>query len=152
MIKVISPGRVNLIGEHTDYNGGYVLPCALNLSINLSFVINVKESHVKTDLGYSMTFNVNDNFKKSSNHWENYVFGVVEELKKIKSELNDFTCDIKSSLPSGAGISSSSALVCGLIKGLSILNNLNLDNYEIIEISRNVEHKYIGLLLSLIHI
>ena len=84
-IKVTSPGRVNLIGEHTDYNGGYVLPCALNLSINLYFEINNKESCVKTDLGYSMTFNINDPYKKSSIHWENYVFGVIEELKKIKS-------------------------------------------------------------------
>ena len=145
-IKVTSPGRVNLIGEHTDYNGGYVLPCALNLSINLYFEINNKESCVKTDLGYSMTFNTDDTYKKSSIHWENYVFGVIEELKKIKSDLNNFSCDIKSSLPSGAGISSSSALVCGLIKGLSILNNLNLDNSEIINLSRNVEHNYIGLL------
>ena len=145
-IKVTSPGRVNLIGEHTDYNGGYVLPCALNLSINLNFKINNKESFVKTDLGYSMRFNINDSYKKSSIHWENYVYGVIEELKKIKSVINNFSCDIKSSLPSGAGISSSSALVCGLIKGLSILNNLNLDNTEIINISRNVEHNYIGVL------
>lgn len=145
-INVISPGRVNLIGEHTDYNGGYVLPCALNLSINLYFEINNKESYIKTDLGYSMTFNISDSYKKSSIHWENYVFGVIEELKKIKSDLNNFYCDIRSSLPSGAGISSSSALVCGLIKGLSILNNLNLNNSEIINLSRNVEHNYIGVL------
>jgi len=45
-IKVTSPGRVNLIGEHTDYNGGYVLPCALNLSINLYFEINNSKSFV----------------------------------------------------------------------------------------------------------
>ena len=145
-IKVTSPGRVNLIGEHTDYNGGYVLPCALNLSINLNFEINNKQSFVKTDLGYSMTFNINDSYKKSSIHWENYVYGVIEELRKIKPDLNNFSCDIISSLPYGAGISSSSALVCGLIKGLSILNNLNLDNSEIINLSRNVEHNYIGLL------
>ena len=145
-IKVTSPGRVNLIGEHTDYNGGYVLPCALNLSINLYFEINNKQSYVRSDLGYSMIFNINDPYKKSSIHWENYVFGVIEELKKIKSDLNNFSCNIKSSLPSGAGISSSSALVCGLIKGLSILNNLNLDNSQIIKLSRNVEHNYIGLL------
>ncbi len=145
-IEVISPGRINLIGEHTDYNGGYVLPCALNLSINLYFEINNKQSFVKTDLGYSMTFNINDSFKKSSTHWENYVYGVIEELKKIKSDLNNFSCVIKSSLPSGAGISSSSALVCGLIKGIGIINNLNLDNSKIINLSRNVEHNYIGLL------
>ncbi len=145
-IYIKSPGRVNLIGEHTDYNGGYVLPCALNLSINMYFKINSKKSFVKTDLGYSMTFNISDSFKKSSIHWENYVFGVIEELKKIKPDLNNFSCDIKSSLPSGAGISSSSALVCGLIKGISTINNLNLDNSKIINLSRNVEHNYIGLL------
>ena len=86
-INVISPGRVNLIGEHTDYNGGYVLPCALNLSINLYFEINNKESYVKTDLGYSMTFNISASYKKSSNHWENYVFGVIEDNRKFKFKL-----------------------------------------------------------------
>ena len=93
-----------------------------------------------------MKLNVNNSYKKSSIQWENYVLGVIQELRKIKSDLNNFSCDIKSSLPSGAGISSSSALVCGLIKGISIINNLYLDNSEIIEISRRVEHNYIGVL------
>ena len=145
-IEVRSPGRINLIGEHTDYNGGYVLPCALNLSINMSFENNDIKSSVISDLGYSMIFDVNDSYKRSINHWENYIFGVVEELKKIKPDLNNFSCNIKSSLPPGSGISSSSALVCGLIKGLAILNNLNLGNSKILNISRNVEHKYIGVL------
>jgi galactokinase len=145
-IHVISPGRVNLIGEHTDYNGGYVLPCALDLSIDLFFEKKSKKSYVATDLGYSMTFDINIPYKKSNNHWENYVFGAINELKQIKSELINFSCVIKSTLPSGAGISSSSALVCGLIKGLSKLNEINLENSDIINLSRNVEHKYIGLL------
>jgi len=145
-IKVKSPGRVNLIGEHTDYNGGYVLPCALDLTIDLFIEKKSNESYVKTDLGYSMTFDVNSTFRKSNNHWENYVLGVINELKQIKSKLSNFSCSIKSTLPSGAGISSSSALVCGLIKGLSILNEIKLENSEIINLSRNVEHKYIGVL------
>ena len=145
-IKVISPGRVNLIGEHTDYNGGYVLPCALDLTINLFLEKKSNESYVETDLGYSMSFDVNTAFKKSNNHWENYVLGVINELRQIKSELSNFSCSIKSTLPSGAGISSSSALVCGLITGLGILNEIKLENSEIINLSRNVEHKYIGLL------
>ncbi len=145
-IHIKSPGRINLIGEHTDYNGGYVLPCAIDLSIDLFFEKKSIESYVETDLGYSMAFDVSTAYKKSDNHWENYVLGVVNELKKIKSELSNFSCVIKSSLPAGAGISSSSALVCGLIKGLSNLNEINLNNYEIIDISRNVEHKYIGVL------
>ena len=145
-IKITSPGRVNLIGEHTDYNGGYVLPCALDLTIDLFIEKKLNESYVETDLGYSMSFNVNTAFKKSDNHWENYVLGVINELRQIKSELSNFSCSIKSTLPSGAGISSSSALVCGLITGLSILNEIKLENSEIINLSRNVEHKYIGLL------
>ena len=145
-IHIKSPGRVNLIGEHTDYNGGYVLPCALDLTIDLFFEKKSKESYVNTDLGHSMTFDVNIPYKKSNNHWENYVLGAINELKQIKSELSNFSCMIKSTLPSGAGISSSSALVCGLIKGLSKLNEINLENSDIINLSRNVEHKYIGLL------
>lgn len=145
-IHIKSPGRLNLIGEHTDYNGGYVLPCAINLSIDLYFEISKKKSSVTTDLGYSLKFDVKENYIKSENHWENYVLGVVEELKKIKHNLINFNCDIKSTLPSGSGISSSSALICGLIKGLCILNDIELDNSGIIDLSRNVEHKYIGVL------
>ena len=145
-IHIKSPGRLNLIGEHTDYNGGYVLPCAIDLSIDLYFEISKKKSNVITDLGYSMKFDVKENYIKSENHWENYVLGVVQELKKIKHDLINFNCDIKSTLPSGSGISSSSALVCGLIKGLCILNDIELDNSGIIDLSRNVEHKYIGVL------
>ena len=145
-IHIKSPGRLNLIGEHTDYNGGYVLPCAINLSDDLYFEISKKKSNVITDLGYSMKFDVKENYIKSEIHWENYVLGVVQELKKIKHDLINFNCDIKSTLPSGSGISSSSALVCGLIKGLCILNDIELDNSGIIDLSRNVEHKYIGVL------
>ena len=145
-IHIKSPGRLNLIGEHTDYNGGYVLPCAINLSVDLYFEISKKKSSVTTDLGYSLKFDVKENYIKSEIHWENYVLGVVQELKKIKHDLINFNCDIKSTLPSGSGISSSSALVCGLIKGLCILNDIELDNSGIIDLSRNVEHKYIGVL------
>ena len=145
-IHIKSPGRLNLIGEHTDYNGGYVLPCSINLSVDLYFEISKNKSNVITDLGYSMKFDVKENYIKSENHWENYVLGVVQEVKNIKHDLVNFNCDIKSTLPSGSGISSSSALVCGLIKGLCLLNDIELDNSGIIDLSRNVEHKYIGVL------
>tara|TARA_B100000524_G_scaffold332763_2_gene220168 strand:- start:2344 stop:3450 length:1107 start_codon:yes stop_codon:yes gene_type:complete len=145
-VLIKSPGRVNLIGEHTDYNGGYVLPCAISLYVNLEIIACKNFSEVKTDLGYSMRFNIKRDYIKSKNQWENYVLGVVNELKKIKKNLLNFTCNIKSSLPSGSGMSSSSALVCGLIKGLSLINKIKLNNAEIIDLSRIVEHKYIGVL------
>ena len=88
-IHIKSPGRLNLIGEHTDYNGGYVLPCAINLSVDLYFEKSKKESNVISDLGYSMKFDVKENYIKSEIHWENYVLGVVQELKKIKEKTHD---------------------------------------------------------------
>ena len=65
-IHIKSPGRLNLIGEHTDYNGGYVLPCAINLCIDLYFETSIKKSNVITDLGYSMKFDVKENYIRIS--------------------------------------------------------------------------------------
>ena len=68
-VKESANARVNLIGEHTDYNGGYVFPCALDLTIDLFFEKKSNESYVNTDLGYSMSFDTNTAYKKSNNHW-----------------------------------------------------------------------------------
>ena len=87
-VFIKSPGRVNLIGEHTDYNGGYVLPCAINLSVNLYFENCSEKSNVTSDLGYSMIFNTSEKYQKSQKHWENYVLAVVNELKHIKKTIN----------------------------------------------------------------
>ena len=79
-IFVKSPGRVNLIGEHTDYNGGNVLPCAINLSLELRFKSSENKSFISTDLETHFNLMLR-NFKKSKLHWENYIYGVVNELK-----------------------------------------------------------------------
>ena len=145
-VLIEAPGRINLIGEHTDYNGGYVLPAAIDLKISFVFKkIQTHQSTVSTDIGHTLLIDVNKKIKKSSNHWENYILGVIHEIKKLAKSIHNFSCKITSTLPIGAGISSSSALICGFTKGLAHLNNIDLSNDDIINLSRNVEHNFIGL-------
>ena len=145
-IIVKSPGRINLIGEHIDYNGGYVLPSAINLKVTLK--LNKTENTIcsvtSKDKG-TINFDILKSFSISSIQWENYVLGVVDGLrKKCPDKIGGFDCKITSDLPIGAGISSSAALECGLAKGLNILFDLSLSDIELINISHTAEHNYVG--------
>tara|TARA_Y100001936_G_scaffold73430_1_gene72291 strand:- start:1853 stop:2992 length:1140 start_codon:yes stop_codon:yes gene_type:complete len=148
-ILIESPGRVNLIGEHIDYNGGNVLPASINKKIFLYFKKNLKNSICKVNsIHYNeiITFELNEEKKELNSNWKNYIFGVIHYLKKLKGDqLNGFECIIDSNLPLGSGISSSSALICGLIKGLNDLFKLKISNHEMINISQKVEHNFIGV-------
>ena len=148
-ILVESPGRINLIGEHIDYNGGNVLPASIDKKIFVYFKKNLKNSTCKvTSIHYneSITFELNKENKKINSDWKNYINGVVYYLKRSRgSQLGGFECVIDSNLPVGSGISSSSALVCGLIKGLNDLFKLKISNHEMINISQKVEHNFIGV-------
>tara|TARA_B100000941_G_scaffold282896_1_gene251855 strand:+ start:174 stop:1313 length:1140 start_codon:yes stop_codon:yes gene_type:complete len=148
-ILVESPGRINLIGEHIDYNGGNVLPAAIDKKIFLYFKKNLENSTCKvTSIHYneSITFEINKEKKELNSNWINYIFGVIHYLKKLKGDqLDGFECIIDSNLPLGSGISSSSALICGLIKGLNDLFKLKISNHEMINISQKVEHNFIGV-------
>ena len=145
-VLVNSPGRINLIGEHIDYNGGYVLPAAIDKKIKLEFELikgNICFIESKT-INKNFRLNLN-NLKKSTNQWENYIIGSLKFILDKKKIIKAFNCKIYGDLPIGAGISSSSSLICGFIKGIDTLNSLNLTNHQIIKISKDVEHKYIGL-------
>ena len=146
-IVVLSPGRINLIGEHIDYNGGHVMPAATDLYIRLKLYNNknnFSEVQSKT-INRSIKLDVN-NLKKSKVKWENYVIGsLITIIKKRNANLKNFNCIIDGNLPVGAGISSSSALICGFIKGIGVLNNLDFSDEEILSISRDVEYYFIGV-------
>lgn len=146
-IVVESPGRINLIGEHIDYNGGKVLPASINkkIIIELESVQGV-ECYIKSrTLNKSFKLNLSSLLKRDTG-WENYIIGVLKVLiEKRKLLITGFNCIIGGDLPIGAGISSSSSLICGMIKGLDYLNNLKLKNDEIIDIARDIEHNFIGL-------
>ena len=146
-VTVFSPGRINLIGEHIDYNGGNVLPAAINRKLNLNF--NKTHSNLclveSFDKG-KFEFDIDKPLVKSDTHWENYIYGVINEIKKTcNNKLGGFKCFITSDLPIGAGISSSAALSCGFSKGLNELFDLGLSDLELIKISHAAEHDFVGI-------
>ena len=145
-VIVVSPGRINLIGEHTDYNNGYVLPTAIDKNIQFKFN---KNGSLNTCNIHSNNFNAGFFFElnavsKSENQWENYILGVIYEIQQLTDKLRGFDCVLDSDIPIGSGISSSAALECGLAYGLNELFDLNLSKLTIVELSQRAEHNYVG--------
>ncbi len=142
-----SPGRINLIGEHTDYNDGFVLPAAVAQKATFKLVKNGSEKIVNIqseNQGNRYSFAL-DNFKPIGNGWENYVMGVVHELQKIGAKLAGFDGVFGGDVPIGGGMSSSAALECSLAYGLNELFNLGLGKWEIIKACQMAEHNFVGI-------
>jgi galactokinase len=145
-LVIESPGRINIIGEHVDYNNGFVLPTAIDKTISFSLK---KNGLSKTCNIYSQNFDVGfsfelDSIKVSDQQWENYILGVIHEINQLSDGLEGFDCNIDSNIPIGSGISSSAALECGLAFGLNELFNLDLSKLTIVELSQRAEHNYVG--------
>lgn len=145
-LLVHSPGRINLIGEHLDYNGGFVLPAAIDKRIELFFKKNQSATYTfysaELNKGFSITA---DEVAPRPAIWENFIVGIMDQYLELGfGKLEGFDCFIKSNLPVGAGLSSSAALLCGLAKGISDLFLLNLSDKELILMAQRAEHKYVG--------
>lgn len=145
-IKISSPGRINLIGEHTDYNNGFVLPTAIDKKIIFSLKENGSNSSCSVysknfDTGFSFDLNT---VAISEKQWQNYILGVIYEIQQLSDGLKGFDCILDSDIPVGSGISSSAALECGLAYGLNELFNLGLSKQTIVELSQRAEHNYVG--------
>lgn len=145
-VIIKSPGRINLIGEHIDYNGGHVLPAAIDKHITLK----LKKTDASVCNIYSSNFNSSftiqlDRLEQSKVEWVNYSIGVLFYINKLRpNQLSGFDCSIESNLPLGSGISSSAALECGIAKGVNELFDLKLTDIEIITLSRDAEHHFAG--------
>ncbi len=142
-IIVRSPGRINIIGEHTDYNEGFVLPAAIDKAI---YIAGSKrdddEIHLYAD-AYKEYFVGNINtVLKSEILWANYVLGVVSELQKADEIIGGFNALITSNLPIGAGISSSAAMECATAFVLNHLFNLQIEKIELVKHAQKAEHNF----------
>lgn len=146
-LLVSAPGRINLIGEHIDYNDGFALLGALDKSI--CFAVSKTEGEESTvlakDLNEEIIFSVHQPIESESGHWFGYFRGILQELKKRKKTLQNFHLTFSSLVPVGAGVSSSAALECGFIFALNELFNLQLTRLEMAQIGQLAENHFAGV-------
>ena len=146
-ITVKAPGRINLIGEHTDYNLGYVLPAAIEKAIYFSVGLNdTNIINIETFLSSpeKITFGLKGKTDGFESFWGNYFKAILELLAERKYPLKGFDCVFGGDIPIGYGLSSSAALCCGFIYVLSKVTNEEISREEIALIAQKAEHK-IGL-------
>ena len=145
-----SPGRVNIIGEHTDYNQGFVLPAAINKA---SYVALSQRSDDKIVL-YSSLFDKQiecnlDSIAPMKDGWPNYILGVVSELRKLNKDISGFNLVLDGDVPIGAGLSSSASVECAVAFGLNKLFDLKLSPMELAFIAQKAEHHFAGVMCGI---
>ncbi len=143
---VLSPGRINIIGEHIDYNDGYVLPAAIDKVICFAFEkTNSKKSKIiAIDLDESFEINVQNPLTLNEAIWTNYFRGVLQQLQNKGIAIEGFNCVFSSNIPVGSGLSSSAALECGFLYGLNELFHLNIKPVDIALMGQSAEH-WVGI-------
>ncbi len=145
-LLVRSPGRVNLIGEHTDYNEGFVLPAAINKSIYLALAPsgNDKGMLYAHDLGDWHHFELAA-LKKASEGWPNYLLGVADQFLKAGYPIPGFNCVFGGDIPIGAGLSSSAAIEAGLSFALNELFQLHIEPLQLVRMAQKAENEFVGV-------
>ena len=141
-----SPGRVNLIGEHTDYNGSFVFPGAIDKGMIAEIKLNGtdKVKAFAIDLNESAEFGLNEEDIPSQS-WAKYIFGVCREIIKRGGKLEGFNTAFAGDVPLGAGMSSSAALESIYAFALNDIFNLGIDKFELARIGQATEHNYVGV-------
>lgn len=144
---VRAPGRINFLGEHTDYNNGYVMPAAIDKGITFAIAPSKDGSTTLHAAKYNESFTVDLSRprKVDSPLWANYLLGILHQLAEKDRVVKPFNCVIDSDLPTGAGLSSSAAMECGFVFALNELFRLGLSKPEMIRIAQWSEHNYAGV-------
>ena len=145
-----SPGRVNLIGEHTDYNGSFVFPGAIDKGMIAAIRFNNSDK-VKAyaiDLDESAEFGLNEEDLPEQG-WAKYIFGVCREIIKRGGTIKAFDTAFAGDVPLGAGMSSSAALESTYAFALNDMLNLGIDKFELARIGQSTEHNYVGVMCGI---
>ena len=140
-----APGRINLIGEHTDYNAGLVLPATINLhalcALQLNGLPTVRllavdlQEYVELDLAQ---------LQPRPEQWANYLLGVVAEFVRHGVSLSGFDCALSCSVPAGKGLSSSAAITCALARALDALFATQYDKWTLVQLAQAAENSFVG--------
>ncbi|SNR58275.1 MULTISPECIES: galactokinase [Hymenobacter] len=145
-LLVRAPGRVNLIGEHTDYNGGFVLPAAIDKEILFAVALN------NTSTARLYSFDNDEHYtvelaevERGETQWANYLKGVVAQFQRRGITVPGFDCVFGGNVPMGAGLSSSAAVECGLAFALNELLSADLKRMELARMAQLAEHEFAGV-------
>ena len=143
---VLSPGRINIIGEHVDYNDGYVLPAAIDKIICFAFEKSnsSKSKVIAIDLNEEFEIDLTQEIQLTDVVWTNYIRGVIKQLQDNGFSFEGFNCVFSSNIPVGSGLSSSAALECGMLFGIKELYNLTINKVDIALMGQKAEH-WVGI-------
>lgn len=146
MITFRAPGRVNLIGEHTDYNAGFVMPAAINVSAYTSVTprddrkLKIRSSNFDDEIEVDL----DDAMLKSRGHWSDYPIGVAVTLERSGYRLRGAQLEIKSEVPMGSGLSSSAAVEVSTACALAANSDLVIDRKELALLCQKAENEFVG--------
>ena len=148
-LLVFSPGRINLIGEHVDYNDGYVMPAAIDKGIYFATALNNSDeiNFYSVDFNESLSLKVKDVRKMDS--WKNYVLGVVNEFQTLHLPVKGFNCAFGGNIPIGAGMSSSAATEGGVAFAINELHSFGLTKKELALLCQRAEHNFPGVMCGI---
>jgi galactokinase len=142
-----APGRVNLIGEHTDYNDGFIMPTAIGFSTTVTVTPRADRtvSVFSDKFSERVEFDLDDRNLLPANHWSDYVRGVAVTLERTGHRLKGATLSISSDVPIGSGLSSSAAIEVATALALLENSGLSLDRLELATICQRAENEFVGM-------
>jgi len=145
-----SPGRVNIIGEHTDYNNGFVLPAAINKAVYVAVEKRQDDQIVLYSIDFKDKFEGHlSEVRRSDKHWANYILGVVAQFLKRGHKPGGFNLVIDGDVPLGAGLSSSAAVECATAYALNELFALGIGKKDLALMAQKAEHEFAGVLCGI---
>lgn len=150
-LVVRSPGRINIIGEHTDYNEGFVLPAAIDKAAYVAISLrDDDEIHLlAADLEERFSTTVSDLRPVRSISWPNYLLGSAAQFVKRGVNLPGFNAVLTSDVPIGAGLSSSAAVECATVFALNELLHTHLDRITMVQMAQKAEHEFAGVMCGI---
>lgn len=142
-----APGRVNLIGEHIDYNGGLVMPCAITFGTYLLIAPNTTNIFRFRSVNFDETLDieVQDSYTKKETLWYNYPVGVIDRFLKSGKKVKGFDMLFFGDIPIGSGLSSSASIEIVTAFALNVLLNSGFSKLALVKLSKDVENNFIGL-------
>lgn len=150
-LMVRSPGRVNIIGEHTDYNEGFVLPAAIDKAVYMAIKPR-EDGRIRLtahDLGKTYETTIDQLHPDESRGWANYLVGSVAQVQKQGVAIKGFDAVFTSTVPIGSGVSSSAALECATVFAMNQMLGAGFEKIRMVKMAQKAEHEYAGVMCGI---